>query len=370
MNASLSISSYIVPFLSALVLSVFLTVAVRALARRAKIMDYPSVDSGRRIHTTPVPLLGGVAVFLSFSIILAAYTFFSHRILGGYVLPKYLIGITIGGLFIMIGGVLDDRFHLSAKKQIIWPALAAFTIIASGIGVTYIQNPFGGTIRLEQLSITLFSLNGLPYHLVIFADLFTFVWLMGMMYTTKFLDGLDGLVSGVTAIGSIVLFFLSLGREVAQPETALLTAILAGAALGFLFFNFHPAKVFLGEGGSLWTGFIFGTLAIMSGAKVATALLIFGIPILDVGWVIIRRLFQRKSVIQSDRQHLHFRLLDAGLSHRQAVLFLYLVTGAFGVAGLFFHGREKFISLLALFGLMLILGGVLVLAYKKRRDTT
>lgn len=367
MSDSLNILSYVPPFVLALAVSVIFTYGIKSYARRRNIIDYPQDDSQRKIHKQPTPLLGGLAIFLSFTFIMIGYALFSDKLLGGYMLPKYLIGITVGGTLLMIGGWLDDRYHLSAKKQIIWPVIATLVVIGAGIGITYIQNPFGGSIGLEQWSLTLFSIGDLPYRIILLADLFTIVWLMGMMYTTKFLDGLDGLVSGLTTIGALVLFFLSVSRDVAQPETALLTIIFAGATLGFLLFNFHPAKIFLGEGGSLWTGFLLGTLAIISGAKIATALLIFGIPILDVIWVIIRRLIQGKSVTQADRQHLHFRLLDVGLTHRQAVLILYFVAAGFGTAALLFQGKEKFISLMILVGGMIVLGIVLVLVYKKKR---
>jgi len=188
-----------------------------------------------------------------------------------------------------------------------------------------------------------------------------------MIYTTKLLDGLDGLVSGITIIGSIVLFFLSLTPGVIQPETALLCIILAGASLGFLFFNFHPAKIFLGETGSTFTGFMLGTLAIISGGKIATALLIMGIPILDVLWVIGRRLWQRQSPFRSaDRKHLHFRLLDIGFSHRGAVLFLYVVSAMFGSVALSVQGKYKLVVLVVLVIFMLVLGAVVVLKARKK----
>lgn len=363
---SLQITSYILPFLLSVAVSVALTYFVRRLALRWNVLDRSEADKVRKIHFSPVPLLGGVALFGSFLLVMAGYALFSDRLLGGYLLPKHLIGIAVGGILLMLGGVLDDRFRLSPGKQIVWPILAVLTVIAAGIGVSYVQNPFGGSLRLDQIAITLFTFNDLPYRVILFADIFAFVWLMGMMYTTKFLDGLDGLVSGITVIGGIVLFLLSLTRDVAQPETALISVIVAGSALGFLFFNFHPAKIFLGESGSLWTGFILGTIAILSGAKIATALLILGIPILDVAWVIVRRLIQGKPVTQADRQHLHFRLLDIGLSHRVAVGILYVFTALFGVAALFFTGKEKLISLTVLLIMTLILGSALIVMKKKK----
>lgn len=283
-------------------------------------------------------------------------------------LPKYLIGLFIAGGLIMVGGYLDDKHNLKPSRQIVWPILACLAVIASGVGIAYITNPFGGVLNLDRISIKIFTINNIPYYFTLFADLFAFVWLMGMTYTTKFLDGLDGLVAGITTIGSLVLFFLSLDKVVAQPETALLAIILAGAMAGFLFFNFHPAKIFLGEGGSLFAGFMLGVLSIISGAKIATALLIMGIPILDVLWVIIRRtFFEKKSPFgTADKKHFHFRLLDAGLSHRQAVLLLYFISVLFGLSALFTAGRQKLIALLILTAIMIIAGLAVVLAYRRR----
>ena len=162
-----------------------------------------------------------------------------------------------------------------------------------------------------------------------------------MIYTTKFLDGLDGLVSGIGTLGALILFIVSLFWDVPMSATSVLCLILAGALLGFLKYNFYPAKIFLGEAGSTFIGFMLGVLAIISGAKIATALLIMGIPVLDVIWVIIRRLISHKHFYAGDRKHFHFRLLDAGLSHRQAVLFLYALTLIFGSSSLFLQSQDK-----------------------------
>ena len=241
-------------------------------------------------------------------------------------------------------------------------------IIGSGIGVEVVTNPLGGFIHLDKINLKIFTYNDLPYQITLWADIFAFAWLMGMMYTTKFLDGLDGLVSGVTTIGALIIFFLSLHKEVAQPETALLAMILAGAFAGFLIFNWHPARIFLGEGGSLFAGLMLGVLAIIAGGKIATALLIMGVPILDVIWVIVRRVFfEHKSPYSADKKHLHFRLLDVGLSHRGAVLTLYFITAAFGIASLFLQTRQKLWALMILSVLMLALAIALVLIYKRKK---
>ena len=175
------------------------------------------------------------------------------------------------------------------------------------------------------------------------------------------------MVPGVTAIGALVIFTVSLYWDVPSSGTSVLALILAGACLGFLIYNWHPAKIFLGEGGSVFCGFMLGVLAIISGSKIATALLIMGIPILDVIWVIIRRLWQGRSPVSADRKHLHFRLLDIGLSQRQAVIFLYFLTAAFGVTSLFLRSRGKLIALAVLAGIMVFLGLGLVVIYKKKK---
>ncbi|MBI2427058.1 MAG: undecaprenyl/decaprenyl-phosphate alpha-N-acetylglucosaminyl 1-phosphate transferase [Candidatus Kerfeldbacteria bacterium] len=357
--------SYFLAFLLAFGVAAALTPLVRRAALRWGIVDEPT--GGRKIHTRATPLLGGLGVFGAFTLIVLGYTLATDQLFGGYLLPKHVAGLILGGAILMIGGYLDDRHHLRPSRQILFPIAASLVIIASGIGVEYIRNPFGEAIQLDAVKWAIFEWNGVPYSLTLFADLFALVWLLGMMYTTKFLDGLDGLVPGVGVIGSVILFFLSLSKEVAQPETALLAIIFAGACLGFLVWNWHPAKIFLGEGGSLFVGFLLGVLAIISGAKVATALLVMGVPILDVLWVIVRRLWTRTSVAVGDRKHLHFRLLDAGLSHRAAVCVLYLITIAFGVSSLFLETSEKVKAFAVLGGMMLALILSLTILYKRKK---
>jgi UDP-GlcNAc:undecaprenyl-phosphate GlcNAc-1-phosphate transferase len=358
---------YFLPFLVAFGLAVIATYGVRRLALGWKIVDEP--DEERKIHKKSIPLLGGLAIFISFFAVLGYYFFFTDKMAGGQILGKHLVGVFIGGLLIMIGGFLDDKYKLAPKWQIVWPTLAAAVVIVSGIGVNYISNPLGGVIDLNNWEKILFWWNGTPYKITLLADLFTLVWLLGMMYTTKFLDGLDGLVSGVTTIGAIIIFFVSLMAEVSQPETALLAIIFAGACLGFLAWNFNPAKIFLGEGGSLFTGFILGVLSIIAGGKIATTLLIMGLPILDAFLVLLQRLAAKpKSLVLADQKHLHFRMLDAGMSQRQAVLSLYFVTLVFGTSTLVLKSEGKLFALGALCFLGVIWTVVLLKSYSNRRN--
>lgn len=260
----------------------------------------------------------------------------------------------------MIGGFLDDKYNIKPHYQVIWPVLAIIAVIISGIGVKYITNPFGGLIYFSTYKFEVFRLGGMPYYITLFSDIFTFIWLIVLMYTTKFLDGLDGLVPGISVIGGLIVAGLCLVTKFFQPEIATISLIFAGACLGFLLFSFHPAKIFLGEGGSLFCGFMLGVLAIISGGKIATTLLVLGIPILDLIWVMLRRVIsERRAPWLADKKHLHFRLLDIGFSHRQAVLFLYFIALCFGATTLFLQSFQKLIALAVLIVVMLVLAMII-----------
>lgn len=335
---------YYFAVLTGIIFSIIFTPLVKKIALKYQIVDLPGA---RKIHSKPIPLLGGVAIFISF--FLSTIIFWS---LGYIEDPKIkglqVLAILLAGFILMVGGVLDDKFNLKPTKQIIWPILAIGIIILAGIKIQFVTNPLGGVLKFSPIIGTLLAV----------------IWILGMIYTTKFLDGLDGLVAGITTIGSIIIFVVSLYWDVALSGTSILSLILAGSCLGFLVFNWHPAKIFLGEGGSVFCGFMLGILAIISGSKIATALLIMGVPILDVIWVILRRIWEGRSPASADRKHLHFRLLDIGLNHRQAVFVLYLITIAFGTTSLFLHSKGKAIALMILGIFMVLLISSLVFSYQ------
>jgi len=233
-----------------------------------------------------------------------------------------------------------------------------------GIMVKYITNPFfAGTGPYGR---ALFYFDWLNLPLLSFSVFFSFLWLLGMIYTTKFLDGLDGLATGIGTIGALILFIVSLFWDVPMSGTSILCLILAGSLLGFLKYNFQPAKIFLGEGGSTFIGFMLGVLAIISGGKIATALLIMGIPILDVLLVIFQRLFSHRHIYEGDRKHLHFRFLDAGFSQRQTVFLLYFLTLIFGSSAIFLQSQYKMVAIGAVVLVMIGLATWLSVARKKK----
>lgn len=339
---------YLFPPLLAFILSLLLTKKVRRLALQFNVVDAPTEE--RKIQKGHVPLLGGLAVYFSFALVLILSWSLGWLADGKITTPK-IIAILLGGLIICLVGFWDDKYNIKTKS-FIGPFCAALVAIGTGITIGYITNPFlAGTGPYGR---------ALLYFGGALGSILSFLWLLVMMYTTKFLDGLDGLVSGIGAIGAVILFIVSLFWDVPQSGTSILCLILAGSCLGFLVYNWHPASIFLGESGSVFIGFMLGILAIISGGKIATALLIMGIPLLDLAWVVLRRIFkERKSPFTGDRKHLHFRLLDAGFSHRGAVLFLYFLTLLFGSVSLFLQSQYKMLTLAILFIIMMILAFIL-----------
>ncbi|MEK7558124.1 MAG: MraY family glycosyltransferase [Patescibacteria group bacterium] len=333
-------------FILTVLFSVVFTLLIKYIAVKFNIVDKPNLD--RKIHKKETPLLGGVAIFLAFFIILYL---FQDKLLIGDLTIKHWIGFFIGGVLLMTGGFLDDKYNLSPSCQFIFPFLAIVSVIGGGVGVEKITNPFGGFINIGFLSSILIAF-----------------WLLGMMYATKLLDGLDGLVSGTTAIGALIIFLFTMTTKYYQPDIGLASLILCASCIGFLFFNWNPAKIFLGEGGSLFLGYALGVLAIISGGKIAIALLVMGIPILDIVWTIIRRMIAGKNPFKfADRKHLHFRLLDLGLSVRKTVLVYYAFAAIFGLAALFLQSRGKFYALIILLTIMFLVVISLTFLDRKKR---
>jgi UDP-GlcNAc:undecaprenyl-phosphate GlcNAc-1-phosphate transferase len=341
-------------FLVAFALSLLLVPLVKKLAAATGAVDVP--NSPRKIHRGPIPLLGGLAVYAAFLVAMVGYLLLAHP--DFHVVPlQFYVGIALGGAVLMVGGFLDDCYSLPPNLAFIAPVVAAGVVVWSGIGVgiTQISNPFGHAFMLNFLVL------GVP-----FSAVFIFVFILGMIYTTKFLDGMDGLASGISLIASLTLFALSLTPRISQGTTASLAIAFSGALLGFLVYNFNPASIFLGEAGSTLCGFMLGVLSVLLGGKIATAVLVMGIPIMDVAWVVVRRMWFGSSPFKADRKHLHFRLLDIGFTQRQTVLILYGIAAGFGLVAIFLQSLGKLVALVVLLGVMLFLAISTVVAYKHR----
>lgn len=335
--------------LSAFCIAALLTWGVRFVMQRIGVVDNPEAES-RKIHTSQIALGGGLAIYITMT--LFCLWFVQQGVFGEDIEVRYVIGFLLGGFVLMIGGFLDDKYTFSAPQQFIAPIVAAIVVIAFGIGPHEITNPYGGVIRLDRWQVSFGSLGTV----VILADALVFLWLMGVMFTTKLLDGLDGLVTGIVSIGALMIYFVSSQELWYQPEVALLALVFAASCLGFLVWNWHPASIFLGEGGSLFTGFMLGTLAIISGAKVATTLLVLGIPILDIARVLYLRKKRKQSIFVGDSEHLHFKLLRSGLNQRQAVLLFYAIALLFGMSTVFLQSSQKVIAVVFLMVLLLLIG--------------
>jgi UDP-GlcNAc:undecaprenyl-phosphate/decaprenyl-phosphate GlcNAc-1-phosphate transferase len=333
-------------FVAAAVLSFVLTPLVRRIALRVDAVDEPNV---RRVNVVPIPRGGGVAVAIAFIVVAGGFVV-ANGALRFLSIPFDLVGdisrivaLLLGGALAAAFGVLDDYFDLRARWQFAGQLGLAALAIALGVVVVVINSPIGpGTIPLDDT----------------FGVAFTVLWIVGMINSINFIDGLDGLSSGVALIAALTLGTISLTSQVAQPFIAVLCFALAGALLGFLRWNFQPASVFIGTSGVMFVGYTLAVLSILGTAKVAVALLVLGVPIIDAFWIIVRRLVQRRSPFSPDRGHLHHRLLDVGLSHRQTVLLIYAVCVVLGLLSLFLSGASQ---LLAFFGIFVLIGLVLFL---------
>lgn len=338
---------YLIPFILTAVISLILTSLLRRYLITKKYFDQPG---GRHIHKNPIPRFGGAAVFVSWLAVIVFYLFtnpqklqFSGENIFG--LDKNLLGMILGAVILFVVGLMDDLKNLKPHVKLFWIFVAALLVALFGIKIWWFSNPFGNLIVLGTWSY-----------------IFVIGWIILLVNVTNWLDGIDGLATGVVLIASLVLFLLSISQNVNQPATALLLAIFAGSLIGFLPYNFNPAKIFLGDSGSLFLGYILAIAAIISGGKVATAFLVFGLPILDAFWVIGRRLINKKSPMKADRGHLHHRLLDAGMSQRQIVVLYYFISAFFGYLALKNSTSGKFEASFWLILLMIMLGLVLVVS--------
>ena len=335
----------IVGFLAAAAITLAVTPIVRRYARRFGMVDRPEA---RRVNTKAIARGGGVAILLGFVIVSSALLV-ANSVIGLHFVDRPQIVqrpqtlALLGGAVLAVGvGLLDDWFQLRARWQFIGQFVLAGVAVALGVAVTTINDPFSvdGTLVI-------------PGALVVVA---TLIWIVGMINSMNFIDGLDGLSSGIALIAAVTLGVINLTANPVQPYVAMFCFVLAGALAGFLRWNFHPASIFAGTSGIMLVGYVLAVLSILGSAKIAVAALVLGVPIMDTFWIVIRRVASGRSPFAADRNHIHHRLLDLGLSHRGTVLLIYVVCVLLAVLSLVLSGRNQmyaFLGLVVLFGLAL-----------------
>ena len=299
---------YITAFIIALGVAYMVTPSVQRLAVRWGAVDKPEA---RKVHKGIIPRLGGLAIYAGF---IAA-------VLASVHMTRELLGILVGGTAILLLGVVDDVYQISAKTKLLGQIAAASVLLLFDIRIDWLTNPFGSMIYLDMWAIPI-----------------TLIWVVSLTNTLNLIDGLDGLAAGVSVIAAVTIFLMAV--ELNFWLVAVLTAALAGSALGFLYFNFSPAKIFMGDTGSMFLGYMLAAVSLVGTVKSAATIALIvpmvalGLPILDTACAIIRRFNNGQPIFKPDRGHLHHRLLDMGLTQKQVVLILYLVTIVLGVSAI------------------------------------
>ncbi|MDB5093355.1 MAG: UDP-N-acetylmuramyl pentapeptide phosphotransferase/UDP-N-acetylglucosamine-phosphate transferase [Candidatus Eremiobacteraeota bacterium] len=310
----------------------FVTPYVRKLALNVGMLD---ATGERRMHDQPKPRIGGIAVFLGFAFALFSalgYLINTHQLddVGKvHDVVQSVVGLIFGGTLILMIGIWDDVMGMSPRVKLLAQVLVASISMLYGFLIQFVRDPFhhGAVIYFPLwLSIPI-----------------TLVWYVGMMNAINFIDGLDGLLSGLTAIAGMFLLVISLSQG--HPEISLILAALVGGALGFLPYNYNPAKIILGDSGALFIGYVFATVSIVGASKVAftisllVPLIVLGLPVIDTAAAIVRRTRAGKKIYEADRGHFHHQLIFRfGLNVRQAVLLIYGLCIALGLVALFLSG--------------------------------
>lgn len=319
-------------------LSYLFTPLVKLLAKKVGAMDVPK--DNRRMHDHPIPRMGGLAIFIGF---LLSALIFTREIDQG------LKSILLGAIVIVILGVFDDRRALGAKLKLAVQLVAAAVVVFYGdLRIDRITNPFGGSLYSY-------------WDLGVFAYPITIIWIVAITNAVNFIDGLDGLACGVSCISSLNLLVIAL--LVSDAKVAILMAALTGACLGFVPYNFNPAKIFMGDTGSTFLGFMLATVSIQGLFKAYTAIsfivpfLLLGLPIFDICFAVIRRIASGHSPMEADRGHFHHRLIDMGFSQKQSVAIAYVLTGILGLAAVLLTVSGAMKTLIML-GAILVVGAI------------
>ena len=316
--------------LTAAVVSLIATPVVKSLAFRVGAVDIPK--DGRRMHDHPIPRMGGLAIFFGFMLSVLLFV----------PLTEQLRGMLLGGVIIVILGIFDDIYALPAKPKFLVQIAAALVAVWAGNKIEFLSNP------------NIFSSE--PYWELGWLSIpISILWIVGITNAVNLIDGLDGLACGVSTISSMTLLVIAL--TVSEPDVALLMAALAGACIGFLPYNLNPAKIFMGDTGSTFLGFILASVSIQGLFKFhmiisfAVPFLMLGLPIFDTCFAILRRVSKEQSPMTPDRGHIHHRLIDMGFSQKQAVAVLYIISAILGLSAVVLTTSGVFKAMLFLVAL-------------------
>jgi len=323
-------------FAVALIVALAITPLIILLAKKTGAMDAPNA---RKVHKKPIPRIGGIAIYAGF---MASIIFVVIKYGLDAEMIRETIGLMLSGTLIVALGLVDDYKNLPAKIKLLGQiCAAAMLVLVFDVRIDFVTDPFGDYIYLDNFPIP---------HLAILVTMF---WLVGLTNTVNLIDGLDGLAAGVAAIASFTILLVAL--EQGFILVAVMTAALAGAAVGFLKYNFNPAEIFMGDTGSMFLGFMLAGISVTGAVKsVATIALVvpifaLGLPILDTTFAIVRRVRGGVPIFKPDKGHLHHRLLSVGFTQRQAVLLMYVISALFGLSAIALTAVSYQIAILILF---------------------
>ncbi len=340
----------ILALIMAFLISFVSTPAVIALAGKIKAIDIPKDE--RRIHKKPIPLIGGLAIFYGFVISVLCFA----------VIDRPTIGILSGALIMVTVGLFDDMRDLNAKLKLVFQILAALIAVYFDIEIRYIANPFSVWFGPEYINLGVWSIP------------LTVIWIVGVTNAVNLIDGLDGLAVGISSIASVALLSLTLISQ--NLNAAILTAALAGAGFGFLPYNFNPAKIFMGDTGSTFLGFVLACISIQGLMKMyaiisfAIPVLILGLPLFDTIFAILRRIAKKQPIMKPDRGHLHHRLIDMGFSQRETVIALYTLTSILCLTAVVMALKDALRGLILVFAVLFVLIISLFVFDKSKNEKT
>lgn len=333
---------YFLLFGLAVLMSWIFTKIMIGVAYRYGIVDDPRRKHGAIIHKEPIPRGGGVPVYLA-TLCVAAIGYWLLAIGSNGVPVHRMLTLLGAGFVIVVMGVLDDKYDLSAGLRLGIQFICALLIVWSGVGVSFVSNPFNeGVVRLDHIAWT-YAFLGEVRTFYVLANVIALFWIVGLMNMVNWSSGMDGQNAGIAVVALAVLGIAALREGVDSEMVALLAFVGSGAFLGFLFWSAYPQKIMPGFGGSTWSGFLIAVLAIMSGAKFATAAIVLAVPVIDAVWVGIRRIMRGQNPMKNDRTHLHHYLLDLGWSKSQVVWFYWGISALLGILVLGLGTFSKFL---------------------------